>query len=342
MRMTGVQPDPAPVGIVAAAYYLPGEQRNIADWGAEEDISPTLIDKLLANGCRYFYASDTESDQDLVLAALERLAAQVGRHAVASASYLVHAHTQNFSLPPAPASLLAGAAGHYGIQPKLCFSVEQMACCGIVAAVDWAARLLAGDPDAEHALVISSDRSFGNASYRIYQQGGIQSDGASAILLGKSAILCGIGPATYRHSPELHHGPSTPANEAAIGRYTWLHTRQLFQDHAGATGMPVADHGLVMPINAYRDQWRHIAQSLGFPPERLFLDNIGERGHACCSDLAINLVDRGLDVLRHNRPVLYCGRSNVGAYSALTLLPPVMVAQQAAARRERVACEVTP
>ncbi|HEX4369112.1 MAG TPA: hypothetical protein VH023_19915 [Rhodopila sp.] len=329
-----------PVGIVAAAYHLPGERRDIVEWGAEQDIPAQLIETLLANGCRYFYASENESDLDLLAVALDGLAAQSGRQRVASATYVLHAHTQNFSVPPAPTSLLAAVAKAYGMQPRLCFSIEQLACSGTVAAIDWATRLLAADPDAEHALVLTSDRVFGNATYRIYHQSGVQSDGASAILLGKTGTTCRIGPITYRNAPELHMGPSTPANERAIAQTSWLHTKRLFQEHQAAIGFPLAEYGQILPINAYRPNWNLIAKALSVPPERLFLDNIRDRGHACCTDLAMNLVDRGFDVLGQGKPVLYCGRSNIGAYAALTLLPPAMAEQPDRSAPEPVTCEV--
>lgn len=331
-----------PVGIVGAAYHLPGQRQDITAWGDEQDVSPELVETLLGVGCRYFHASENESDLDLLIAALERLAAQVGRSRIAAASYLVHVHTQNFSVPPAPTSLLAAVAECYALRPKLCFSVEQLACAGIVSAIDWASRLLAADPDAEHALVLTSDRMFGNGSHRVYQQGGIESDGASAVLLGKAGVACRIGPATYRNFTALHQGPATSYNQTAIARYSWLHTKRLFQDHGKATGIAVADHGQILPINACSAHWNLIARSLSIPPERLFLDNIRDRGHACCSDFAMNLVDRGFAILEQGQPVLYCGRSNVGAHAALTLLPAVTAAEQAVSRRAPVADAVTP
>jgi 3-oxoacyl-[acyl-carrier-protein] synthase III len=329
-----------PVGIVDAAYHLPGDRKDVVEWAADQDVSPELIEKLLDSGCRHFYAAENESDLDLVTAAVERLEDQAGRFTIASAAYVVHAHTQNFSVPAAPVSLLAEVANRHGMRPRLCFSVEQMACSGIVAAIDWATRLLAADLDAEYALVLSSDRVFGNASYRLLQQSCIQSDGASAILLGKRETSCGIGPTTYLNFPELRQGPSTPANEAAIARSSWLHTRRLLQEHEEATGLAVTDHGQILPINAYRANWDVIGRSLSIPPDRWFLDNIRNRGHACCADFAINLVDRGFEILKQGKPVLYCGRSNVGAYAALTLLPTVMAKPHDRSGREMAACEV--
>jgi len=57
-------------------------------------------------------------------------------------------------------------------------------------------------------------------------------------------------------------------------------------------------------------------------------------------ELIQQLLDRGFEILSQGKPVLYCGRSNIGAYAALTRLPAVTAEQYDTSRREPVACEV--
>lgn len=323
------RPPRAAIGIGAVAYHLPGPPVDVLPWAQGENVAPELIERLLANGCRYFHEGPEHSDAELIAAAIDSLQ-MADANWLAGVRYLVHAHTEAFSMPAPPDSILTELVQRYDLRVSLAFSVGQIACASVISAIDTAARLLAGDAHAEYALVVTADRVFGNARHRIRQDAGIQSDGASAIVLAKQRLRCRLGPASFRNFARLHDGPTTPANIAAIGRYTWLHTKMLFQQHSAASGLPLAGYGQILPINADRQYWVQIARALQLPESRFFLDNIRERGHACCADLAVNLVDRGLALIDRGEPVLACGQSNVGAYAALCLWPVTMNATHAA------------
>jgi hypothetical protein len=308
------------IGIAAVAYNLPGAQIDIVQWAQRENVARELVDRLLANGCRYFYEGPEYSDAELIMGAIDTLDMADAKW-FAGVRYLVHTHTQSFSMPPPPSSILSELARRYDLRLSLSFSVCQIACAGVIHAIDMAARLLADDAQAKYALVVTSDRVFGNAKHRIRQDAGIQSDGASAIVLAKEHLRCRLGQASFKHFAKLHDGPATPANRAAIARYTWLHTKMLFRDHSRASGFPLAAYGRILPINADRHYWGQIARSLQLPEELFFLDNIRERGHACSADLAVNLVDHGLELIERGQPVLACGQSNLGAHAALSFFP---------------------
>ncbi len=316
-------PEPR-VGVAAVAYHLPGARQDLLDWAPRHEVPDEQLQALLGSGCRYFYEGPEQSDAELIAAAIERLAPPQPDW-LRDVRYLIHAHTEAFSMPAPPSSILAELVGRFGLQPRLAFSVCQVACASVIQAVARAEQLLCGDADARYALVVTADRVFGNAKYRLRQRSGVQSDGGSAILLVRAdagiAVQCLVGPASFKNFSRLHDGPTSPANVAAIGRYTWLHTKQLVQRHCQQSGLPLESVGRFLPINADRQYWTRIARSLRLPDERFFLDNIGARGHACCADLAINLVDVGLEHVQRGEPVIACGQSNVGAYAALTLLP---------------------
>jgi 3-oxoacyl-[acyl-carrier-protein] synthase III len=309
-----------PVGIADAAYHLPGPALEVRRWAAEHNAEPHLAEELVAHGCSHFHASSDDSDEALIAACIDQILARRGGW-LPQVRYLVHAHTQNFSAPPAPASLLNTLCARYGMQPTLSFSVGQVACSAVINALAWAARLLAADPDAEHALVVTSDRVFGGPRYRLRAPATIQSDGASAILLGRDDVQCLLGRCDLFYAPEMHEGPSTPANVTRIARLTWLHTKQMLQRHSEATGVVLADYAQILPVNADRYYWAQIARGLRLPESHFYLDNIARRGHACCADFAVNLVDHGFGLLGAGRDVLMCGQSNLGAHAALTLHP---------------------
>lgn len=320
------------IGIADAAYYLPGPALEVRQWAAENNAEPHLADELVAHGCSHFHASAADSDEELIAACIEQIRARRDDW-LPEVRYLVHAHTQNFSAPPAPASLLNALCARYGMRPALSFSVGQVACSAVINALNWAARLLDADPDARYALVVTSDRVFGGPRYRLRVPATIQSDGASAILLGRDEVQCLLGRCDLFYAPEMHDGPSTPANVARIARMTWLHTKQMLQRHSDATGVALADYARILPVNADRYYWDQIARSLRLSESHFYLDNIPRRGHACCADFAVNLVDHGFGLLAGGRDVLMCGQSNLGAHAALTLHP----APSAAALNEEAA-----
>ena len=308
------------IGIAAAAYHLPGDPIDVVDWGPEAGATADLIALLVSNDCRYFFEGSDISDVDAIAASIDKLAVDAPdwRKGV---RYLVHAHTQNFSMPAPPSSILTELAARYALELKLCFSVSHLACASIINGISLAAKLLQNDPEARSALIVSSDRTFGGIAYRLRPPGCIQSDGSSAILLSKDNMRCRLGHATMRNFGQLHEGPSNPTTIAATSRLTCYHSIQLLRDHCEETGIALEDYAQILPVNADKHYWLKIAEGLKIEQSHFFFDNIPKLGHANCSDLAINLVDRGFDLLDEGKSIVAFGQSNVGAHAALTLVP---------------------
>jgi 3-oxoacyl-[acyl-carrier-protein] synthase-3 len=59
-------------------------------------------------------------------------------------------------------------------------------------------------------------------------------------------------------------------------------------DRAGFSANEVT---LVLPHNVNRLSWRQVADSMGIPLERIFLDNVAKLGHCFGADPFINLSD---------------------------------------------------
>lgn len=307
-------------GIAAAAFYLPGNPVDIKEWGPRNDVSAQLIGELLENGCRYFYDGSGYADVDLIDGALDRLLAESEVKAE-EINFLIHASTQSFSVPAPPTSVLSELMTRFDLRPELSFSVGHLACASTINAIMLAAELLESHPQSRYALVVTCDRVFGGAEYRVRQNAGIQSDGGSAILIARENPRCRIGHIAIKNFSELHAGPSTAANRVAIGRYTWLQTKELFLDFERVSGQTLNEYSTVLPINADAHYWRVIAKSLNMDEKSFFLDNIKQRGHACSVDLVVNLLDRGLGLVDQGGSILICGQSNVGAHAVLALLP---------------------
>ncbi|WP_295565519.1 hypothetical protein [uncultured Stenotrophomonas sp.] len=311
-------PDQSRVGIVEAAYHLPGEAIDLCEWGPRMGVDGARIDRLLGNGCRYFHSAQVESDADIVVAAVGRVLRESAVNA-SSIAYVIHARTQNFSMPAAPHSLLGEVCARTGIEPRLAFSISHLACASIIAAVDTAVRLLQGDPSASHALVTSSDRVFGNADHRLRQDSGIQSDGGSAILVGRPEVRSWIRTIMLRTYPKLHPGPSTPTMGRLIGSAAWAHTAEVLDDLDDHPDGGLQQMDALLPTNADIPYWRTLLQARQARADILFEDNARRRGHACCADLAINLADEGLRRADQGQRVMCFSQSNVGAYGYLVL-----------------------
>ncbi len=311
-------PQARQAGIVDAAFHLPGPAQDIEAWAERVGVERALVERLLANGCRHFHVADSEDDAELCAAATRML---LERHDLdpARVPYVVHAHTQSYSVPPAPQSLLAQVARRCGLRPRLAMSVGELACGGIVKALEIALDLLEADPAAGHALVLSSDRVFGGPRHRIRQEAGIQSDGGAAILLGRQRLRARVLDIRVRHWPGLALGPQASPKARLMGALPWAHTRRLWLEMASRAGVAPSALGRVFPTNADGPYWRELAHGMGLKPGTLFLDNMRRRGHSCCSDLAINLADAVFDELAAGRRALCFSQSNVGAYGALAL-----------------------
>lgn len=306
------------MGIVGAGYHLPGEAVDLCEWGPRMGVADARIERLIGNGCRYFHSAKVESDADIVVAAVDRVLRESSVKASAIA-YVVHARTQNFSMPAAPHSLLAEVCARTGMAPRLAFSISHLACASIIAAVDTAVRLLQSDPSASHALVTSSDRVFGKADHRLRQDSGIQSDGGSAILLGRRDVRSWIRTIALRTYPKLHTGPSTPTMGRLIGSAAWAHTAELLDELGGGAGDGLQQVDALLPTNADIPYWRTVLEARRARPGILFEENARLRGHACCADLAVNLADEGLQRADQGDRVMCFSQSNVGAYGYIVL-----------------------
>lgn len=304
------------IGIVDAAYCLPGDPIDLRDWAGKAGVPAERVARLERNGCRYFHQSYGQSDAALIAVALRDLAAR--GHDLTACDVVLHAHTQQFSVPAAPASLLAETCTRFGIAPRLALSVGQLACASVVRAVALARDLLRANPAWRQVLLVTSDRVFGGAQFRLRQDAGLQSDGASAMLIGRAGLRARLGAVHERYHDNLHAGPGAAGTAGRADMNVWLHSRQLMRDALEAGGRGADGFAAFMPNNADGPHWRKIALGLGFTDDQVLLDNIRLRGHSCCSDLAINLVDRGFALLASGRPVLAFSQSNLGAYGAVT------------------------
>lgn len=309
-------------GIIGVNHYLPGPPEDIVRWGPMNDVSDGLVEKLLEHSCRHFHVSDPEEDDlSLVSSAYQKL---LSEHCFSSddVSIVIHARTQAYSVPPAPKSLVVDFVNAYGLKPDLNFSVTHLACASVINAVWLATQYLRSQTTDSLGLILTSDRVFGGGEYRMRQNSGIMSDGASAMLIGRKNVIAQVKRMCVDNNARHHAGPVNDDAARAIGQSAWYETRAVLHQTVSKAGLSWNDVKHVLPTNADAHYWSMIERTSGLGEGAVNLENIARRGHACSADFAVNLVDVGLDLIKGGETIISCGQSNVGAHAALLLTPP--------------------
>lgn len=335
------------IGIDAAAYELPGARVEIEAWAAEHGYPAERAAAIARAGSRYFHVASDTSETELAIAAVQRLL-DTSRSSAKQIGAIVHVHTQPFSVPPAPRSLPHEVAAHCGIVPLWMGSIAPLASASIATGIEAVRALMRRHAQLDAALVVSSDRAYGEHT-RMRQDRGVQCDGAAAMLLVRNSTrnrLGGIALSTsapaYRDAGaagyetgfdgapeagfesrlasrlgERHHAGFAPHARAP----SWPVTREVIDAAVAMEPHPLADYALLLPPNVDLPGWDALCREMRLPRERLFAANIHARGHACCSDFPINLADAGLDALALGQHVIGVMQSSRGAHAALTLHP---------------------
>ncbi|NRA64248.1 MAG: hypothetical protein HRU19_07160 [Pseudobacteriovorax sp.] len=311
-----------PIGIIDAEYFLPGDAIDISTWGRVHGVEQKRIEALKRNGCRYFYDGTDYSDSSLVNESVARLWKKLPKSIkVEEIGLIVHARTQVFSIPAPPISILQNLKNTFQFQPDFDMSICQLACASVYKAMEIGIRYLE-NPDARpYVLVVTSDRVFGSASHRIRQSGGIQSDGAAAVLLGRKFLKSILVAPKFYFDSRLHRGPLYEDNSKLIAQTCWRDSANLIKEYLDLHPSIDKERLKVLPINADLTLWKIILKTLKMPESQLFSENIYRRGHACSNDFIINLSDIGLANLEKGNPVLSFGQSNLGVQGCLVNLP---------------------
>ncbi|WP_394843524.1 hypothetical protein LZC95_41560 [Pendulispora brunnea] len=309
------------LGVDAAEYELPGDPVDVLAWAREHAAPEKQVDAIVASGSRYFHVAPDVGEVELALRAVGKLI-DAKRFAPADIGAVIHVHTQPYSAPPAPRSLPLEVASAFGIRPMWAASISQLKCVSTTAGLEALDALMAAYPQLNAGLIVSVDRVYGE-KYRLRQMGGIQCDGAACLLVTRNSTRNRIGGVAIRNfAPKWYRGPDAVAQvEQEIISYEYLYASKVISQAVKASGVPLADYGCLLPHNSDVRGWSSLCRAMGIDREKLFLENIFRRAHACCSDFAINMVDAGFDALDRGQHVLAAMLSNMGAFGAVTVHP---------------------
>ncbi|MFE6038309.1 3-oxoacyl-[acyl-carrier-protein] synthase III C-terminal domain-containing protein [Streptomyces sp. NPDC056452] len=268
--------------IEAVSAYLPPQRVPVSELG------PRLgVDAGQMRVYRRFYGFETvcydpgASLTDLLVGAADKVLARSERGRV---RYLIHARTLQL-VAPHPANPLHEVRDALGLDHAVAFAVTQHACASGLLALETAGRLLAsdGDPDAL-ALVLTGEKAF-TASAQIMPDVAFMGEGAAAVLVraggGRDRML---GYATRTHgqfSAGQHLGPELTAEYRSLYQDAFA---EVVLAAVGTAGVALADVALLLPQNVNRTSWTRLCRKLGYPVDRLLLDNLPVLGHCFCAD----------------------------------------------------------
>ncbi|MEV4176365.1 3-oxoacyl-[acyl-carrier-protein] synthase III C-terminal domain-containing protein [Nonomuraea sp. NPDC049709] len=269
------------------AVYLPPQRVAIAS--LQDELG--LTDGQLRVFERFFGLSHIRREPggtgyDLMLAAAGKLSELRGQED--RIRYVIQARTMPV-VTAYPRSDVHEVRRALGLRRAEAFTMVHQACASGLLAVDLAGRLLAaqGDPDAL-ALVMTGEKTFTTA-VKTVPGAAVNGEGAAALLVGIGGghdRVLGYAARTYgRFNSGLGLTDDSNADFQQVYPNAVAEALLTAVDRAGISLVDVA---LVLPHNVNRVSWVRVCRLLGFPLERVLLDNIPETGHCFCADSFIN------------------------------------------------------
>jgi 3-oxoacyl-[acyl-carrier-protein] synthase III len=214
--------------------------------------------------------------------------------------YVLYARTMPV-VSPYPVNPLHEVCRALGLGHALAFTVTHQSCASGLLAIDMAGRLLAADtpggPDGQAgplALVLSGEKAFTREA-QVFPDTTIFGEGASACLV--SAFGTRDRLLSYASSVRGEFDSDTGANDMRLQREYRPSLAGVMRQALAEARLTLDDIRVVLPHNVNVVTWHRMCTLLGFPPERVLLDNIPAGGHVFCADLFANYqtaCERGL------------------------------------------------
>lgn len=304
--------------LVEVAGYIPENSVEIADLAAELGITPFDLSVFHRHFDLHRVRLAPGLDlRDLMVNAAGALAGLRGNeHRV---RYVLAGRTLA-TVGPSASNALHEACAELGLGHAITLTVNQHACASGLLAVDLAGRLLAADGDEDAlALVLTGEKATVPGSRMI----------AGTTVMGESSAACLIRSGGGRgellsyvaHTHGEYHQVFQPEEVAAgFGREYSNMLLGAMRQAVEAAGIGFADLALILPHNVNRFSWSRVCQLLGFPLNRVHLENMPELGHSFGADAFLNYAD----ALRQGRlsPGDHCLMVGVGlgaTFSAMVL-----------------------
>jgi len=281
--------------IEAVASYLPERRVPVEELAGQLNL--TAVQARLFkrfHGLREVPIEPEATLPDLLLAAARRLGPLRGReHQV---RYVLHARTMPVVVPY-PLSPVHEVCAALGLDHAVAFTVTHHACATGLLAMDIAGRLLACSDPGALALVLAGEKTF-TRDAQLVPGSSIFGEASSACLVraggGRDRMLAYAVRIRGEFDGRLEDLPELAA------RYEQEYPTSLADAllaAVGQAGLDLGDISLILPHNVNVVSWQRLCRRIGFPAERVLLDNVPVTGHAFCADAFINYqtaAERGL------------------------------------------------
>lgn len=283
--------------LAAVASYLPENRVPIEDLATRLD----LTDRQVRVFRRFHGLSEVSRDSPdgtllgmlvRAVAGLDGLPGQEHR-----VRYVIYARGLPVAVPY-PMNPVHELCQQFGLEHAVAFTVTHHACATGLLGVDLAGRLLTtdGDPDAL-ALVVTGEKVF-TPDAELVPETSIFGDGAAACLVAADGphdrLLSYVAQLRGDFDGRLRTDPDLGLRFAQA--YPGLLGEVLLAAPEQA-GLELSDIDLILPHNVNEVSWRRVCRRIGYPVERVLLDNVSKYGHCFASDPFINYgtaVERGM------------------------------------------------
>lgn len=282
--------------IEAVACYLPEQRVTVED--VADRLGLTAMQARLFR--RFLGLAEIRLDPggsllDLLSAAVARLDRLRGREHLVR--YVLYARAMPV-VAPYPVNTLHELCRASGLGHAVGFTVTHHACATGLLAVDVAGRLLAGDGDPDAlALVLAGEKAFTRDAQ--YVPGtSVFGEGAAACLVSSDGPRDRV--LAYASSIRGEFDGRLDALPDMASRFEKEYPLSLAEAISAAVaqaGLSLEDIGLILPHNVNTLSWQRLCRRIGFPADRVLLENVQVTGHVFCADSFINYTtaaDRGL------------------------------------------------
>lgn len=306
--------------LAEVAAHLPARSVPIEDLAERLELQPVQVKVF-----RRFHGLASvprqhpgESLVDLLAAAAGGLTGLAGREA--DVRYVLHARGMPVAAPY-PRNPVREVAQRLGLRGAAVFTVTHQACATSLLAIDVAGRLLAADgvPGAL-ALVLAGEKTW-TRDAEIVPETSLFGEGAGA------ALVTADGPRdrvlSYLSRSRGEYDGRLVEDQELLARFQREYPESLAEVVLGAldrAGLTLDDLSVILPHNVNSVSWRQLARRIGFPVQKVLLDNVPVTGHSFAADAFLNhATARGRGLLEPGRPYLIAAAGLGATFSAMVL-----------------------
>jgi 3-oxoacyl-[acyl-carrier-protein] synthase III len=305
--------------IEAVASYLPAQRVPVEDVASRlgmTSMQVRLFKRFL--GLAEIRLDPGGSLLDLLLAAASRLEALRGREHLVR--YVLHARAMPVVVPY-PLNPLRELCRALGLSHAISFTLTHHACATGLLALDAAGRLLAADGDQDAlALVLTGEKAFTRDAQLV--------PGIS--MFGEAAAACLVrsdGPRdrmlAYASSTRGEFFGRIDDEPGMATRFEEEYPESLAEVIRAAVsraGLSLDEISLILPHNVNALSWRKLCRRIGFPIDRVLLENVPVSGHAFCADAFLNYTTAaGRGLMRPGDPYLIAAAGLGATFSAVVI-----------------------